>query len=57
MMVAAFGMGLWLGQRLDGTVFPLTQGVAFWGVCISATAWTLVRWHGGNGTRSVERKA
>lgn len=46
MMLAAFGMGLWLGHRLDGTVFPLTQGVWFWSVCIAAVAWTLVQRHG-----------
>ncbi|MEN9844431.1 MAG: hypothetical protein RLZZ612_2260 [Pseudomonadota bacterium] len=51
MMVAAFGMGHWLGQHLDGTVFPLTNGVAFWGVCICVTAWTLVQRHGGQGPR------
>ena len=47
MMLAAFGMGHWLGQHLDGTVFPLVHGVAFWGVCITSTAWVLVRRYGG----------
>lgn len=46
MMLAAFGMGHWLGQHLDGTVFPLVHGVAFWGVCITSTAWVLVRRYG-----------
>ncbi len=46
MMVAAFGVGLWLGWRLDGTPQALLQGIAFWGVGIASIAWTLVRWHG-----------
>jgi DHA1 family bicyclomycin/chloramphenicol resistance-like MFS transporter len=46
MMIAAFGMGSWLGWRMDGTVFPLTQGVWFWSVCIATLAWTLVQRYG-----------
>jgi DHA1 family bicyclomycin/chloramphenicol resistance-like MFS transporter len=46
MMVAAFGVGTWVGLRLDGTVFALTQGVWFWSACIAAAAWTLVQRHG-----------
>jgi DHA1 family bicyclomycin/chloramphenicol resistance-like MFS transporter len=46
MMVAAFAVGGWVGTRLDGTVFALTNGVWFWSVCISVTAWTLVQKHG-----------
>jgi DHA1 family bicyclomycin/chloramphenicol resistance-like MFS transporter len=46
MMVAAFVVGGWLGQRLDGTVFALTNGVWFWSAVIAATAWTLVQRHG-----------
>lgn len=46
MMVVAFGMGHWLGTRLDGTVFALTNGVWFWTLCISTVAWTLVQRHG-----------
>jgi DHA1 family bicyclomycin/chloramphenicol resistance-like MFS transporter len=46
MMVAAFGVGGWIGWRLDGTVFPLTNGVWFWSAVIAATAWTLVQRHG-----------
>lgn len=45
MMIAAFGVGSWLGQRLDGTVAPLTNGVWFWSACIAAVAWTLVQRH------------
>lgn len=46
MMVSAFAMGAWLGKNLDGTVFALVHGMAFWGVCIAVTGWTLVRRHG-----------
>ncbi|MBC7435229.1 MAG: multidrug effflux MFS transporter [Bdellovibrionales bacterium] len=46
MMVAAFGMGGWLGTHLDGTVMPLALGVWFWGALIALTAWTLVQRHG-----------
>jgi len=47
MMLAAFAVGGWIGPHLDGTVFALTDGVAFWSVCIALSAWTLVRRHGG----------
>jgi DHA1 family bicyclomycin/chloramphenicol resistance-like MFS transporter len=43
MMLAAFGVGSWLGLSMDGTVVPLTNGVWFWSVCIALTAWTLVQ--------------
>jgi len=46
MMLAAFGMGSWLGRHLDGTVFALTNGLWFWSACIAAVAWTLVQRHG-----------
>ncbi|HSI55874.1 MAG: multidrug effflux MFS transporter [Ramlibacter sp.] len=46
MMIAAFAIGGWLGLRLDGTVFPLTQGVWFWSVCIAVVSWTLVPRYG-----------
>jgi MFS transporter, DHA1 family, multidrug resistance protein len=42
MMVVAFGIGAWLGNRMDGTVQPLTHGVWLWSACIAASAWTLV---------------
>ncbi len=45
-MVVAFAVGVWLGWRMDGTVFPLTQGVWFWSVVIALTGWTLVQKHG-----------
>ena len=49
MMVAAFAMGAWLGRSLAGiaqaqaSVLPLTNGIWFWSVLISLTAWTLVQ--------------
>lgn len=46
MMLAAFGMGAWLGQHMDGTVLPLTLGVWFWSALISLSAWTLVQRYG-----------
>lgn len=46
MMLAAFGTGAWLGTRMDGTVFPLTNGIWFWSVVVAAVGWTLVQWHG-----------
>jgi DHA1 family bicyclomycin/chloramphenicol resistance-like MFS transporter len=45
MMLAAFGVGSWLGLSMDGTVAPLTNGLWFWSVCIALTAWTLVQRH------------
>jgi len=46
MMVAAFVMGGWLGTHMDGTVFPLTNGILFWSVLIALSGWTLVQKHG-----------
>lgn len=46
MMIAAFGVGGWVGMRLDGTVFALTNGIWFWSVCIAALSWTVVQFHG-----------
>jgi DHA1 family bicyclomycin/chloramphenicol resistance-like MFS transporter len=43
MMLAAFGMGGWLGTHMNGTVFPLTNGVWFWSVLIALASWTLVQ--------------
>ena len=45
MMLAAFAVGSWLGVNMDGTVLPMTQGVWFWSVGVSLTAWTLVQRH------------
>lgn len=50
MMVAAFGVGTWLGVQLSshsgGSVLPLTNSIGFWSVLIAATAWTVVQRHG-----------
>ena len=46
MMLAAFGIGGWLGVRMDGTVMPLALGIWFWSACIALVAWTVVRKHG-----------
>jgi DHA1 family bicyclomycin/chloramphenicol resistance-like MFS transporter len=46
MMLAAFAIGFWLGHALDGTVWPLVRGVAFWSVLLALIAWTLVQRHG-----------
>ena len=57
MMVAAFLVGGWLGKSLAviqagaGTVLPLTNGIWFWSVLISLTAWTLVQRFGESKTR------
>jgi MFS transporter, DHA1 family, multidrug resistance protein len=42
----AFGVGLWLGQAMDGSLKPMALGVAFWGVVAAVVAWTLVQRHG-----------
>ena len=46
MMLAAFGVGGWLGTQLDGTVLPLAYGMGFWSFCVPLVAWTLVQKHG-----------
>ncbi len=46
MMLVAFGIGGWVGARMDGTVMPLALGIWFWCACIALVAWTLVRRHG-----------
>ena len=50
MMLVAFGVGSWLGWRMDGTVLPLTHGVWFWSACIAAVAWVLVPRYGSPNT-------
>jgi DHA1 family bicyclomycin/chloramphenicol resistance-like MFS transporter len=46
MMLVAFVMGGWLGRHMDGSVFPLTNGLWFWSAIIALSAWTLVQKHG-----------
>jgi DHA1 family bicyclomycin/chloramphenicol resistance-like MFS transporter len=43
---AAFGIGLWLGRALDGTVRPFALGMGTAALGAAAVAWTLVRRHG-----------
>lgn len=46
MTLSAFGVGLWLGRHMDGTVYPLGYGVAAFGAALALMSWTLVRRHG-----------
>ena len=46
MMLTSFVIGLWLGRSFNGTVYPLTLGLAVFGSAVAATAWTLVQRHG-----------
>jgi DHA1 family bicyclomycin/chloramphenicol resistance-like MFS transporter len=39
----AFGIGLWLGQALDGTLLPYALGLGFWSAATALVAWTLVQ--------------
>jgi MFS transporter, DHA1 family, multidrug resistance protein len=44
--ITAFGIGLWLGQALDGRVLPYALGLGFWSLLTAIVAWTLVQRHG-----------
>ena len=46
MMVVAFAAGFWLGNALDGSIWPLVHGVLVWGVVTATIAWTLVQRYG-----------
>jgi MFS transporter, DHA1 family, multidrug resistance protein len=46
MMLAAFGMGAWLGAHIDGSTRPLAYGVAFWALLLALVAWILVQRYG-----------
>lgn len=46
MMLAAFLAGLWLGESLDGTVYPLSLGLAALSIALTIVVRTLVQWHG-----------
>ncbi|MCI5069506.1 multidrug effflux MFS transporter [Acidovorax sp.] len=52
MMLAAFAIGGWLGMRLDGTVWPLVNGVWFWSVVLALISWTLVQKFGAQRDRA-----
>jgi DHA1 family bicyclomycin/chloramphenicol resistance-like MFS transporter len=43
--LTAFGVGLWLGRALDGTVLPYALGIGFWSLATTVVAWTLVQRH------------
>ena len=49
MMLAAFATGGWVGSHLNGTVWPLVQGVLLWSVVLGATSWTA-------GTKNLENR-
>lgn len=51
--VVAFAVGAWLGWRIDGTVFPLVNGLWFWSIVISFFAWVLVQRFGDVSTPVV----
>jgi MFS transporter, DHA1 family, multidrug resistance protein len=42
----AFGVGLWLGVAMDGSLQPMAHGMAFWAVVTATVAWTLVQRYG-----------
>jgi MFS transporter, DHA1 family, multidrug resistance protein len=46
MMLAAFGMGAWIGSVLGSEVWPLVAGVSFWSALLVIVAWTLVQRYG-----------
>jgi DHA1 family bicyclomycin/chloramphenicol resistance-like MFS transporter len=41
----AFLVGLWLGQAIDGSAWPLALGVGLWSVVTATVGWTLVQRH------------
>jgi DHA1 family bicyclomycin/chloramphenicol resistance-like MFS transporter len=51
--LVAFGIGLWLGQAMDGTTRPMAYGMGFWALVTSALAWTLVQRHGAPVARAA----
>jgi MFS transporter, DHA1 family, multidrug resistance protein len=53
MMLTAFGVGLWLGRHLDGTVYPLTLGLGVMGTAVALAAWTLVQRDGEAGATAA----
>lgn len=49
MMLVAFATGSWLGVSLDQGSTALVQGIGFWSLGITLTAWTLVQRYGSLG--------
>lgn len=46
MMLAAFAVAGWLGHAMDGTVWPMVAGVAFWCFMLAMVSFVLVRRYG-----------
>jgi len=46
MMAVAFVIGRWMGEHLNGTVFPLVSGELFWTSWTALAGLTLVQRHG-----------
>lgn len=46
MMATALGAGLWLGNSINGTVYPVTLAIGAFSVALVTVAWTLVQRHG-----------
>ena len=46
MMALAWGASIVVGRSMNGTVFPLTLGIAAFSLVVAGTAWTLVQRHG-----------
>jgi DHA1 family bicyclomycin/chloramphenicol resistance-like MFS transporter len=46
MMAVAFAIGRWMGQHLDGTVFPLVGSELFWTAWTALAGLTVVQRHG-----------
>jgi DHA1 family bicyclomycin/chloramphenicol resistance-like MFS transporter len=44
--LVAFATGVLLGASMDGTLRPMTLGIAIWGLVTTTIAWTLVQRHG-----------
>lgn len=55
--VVAFGVGAWLGTRIDGTVFPLVNGMWFWSAVIAFFAWVMVQRFGDVSTPAAAKPA
>jgi len=53
MMLVAFGVGLLLGQYLNGTVLPMTLGLGVFGIGVAGVAWTSVQRHGEPAQRAL----
>ena len=45
-MLMAFAVGLGLGRALNGSVYPLSFGMAAFSIGVATVAWTLVQRHG-----------